>query len=135
MTKQEFETLAGYEVSREDYYNIIEPMYMAIEADKVDFVNMISKKRFALPTLGYYKKEMLKRMDELESTCTFYHDEKTRDELAGIIEKYIARRFFPRNVKYLIDEKMKQSCYFPYRITIYDGKTYETLEVIEGRKS
>ena len=29
MMKHEFEALAGYEVSFEDYNNVIEPMYMA----------------------------------------------------------------------------------------------------------
>lgn len=46
MMKHEFETLAGYEVSREDYDNIIEPMYMATNLSKQDFVKTISKKRF-----------------------------------------------------------------------------------------
>ena len=30
MMKHEFEQIAGYEVTWEDYTNIIEPMYMAI---------------------------------------------------------------------------------------------------------
>lgn len=33
MTKQEFEKLAGYKVSTEDYNSIIEPMYIATELD------------------------------------------------------------------------------------------------------
>lgn len=32
MMKHEFEKIAGYEVTNEDYNNIIEPMYMAITA-------------------------------------------------------------------------------------------------------
>ena len=46
MMKHEFEALAGYEVSYDDYTNIIEPMYMAINADKAEFVKMIDRKRF-----------------------------------------------------------------------------------------
>lgn len=38
MMKHEFEALAGYEVSFEDYNRIIEPMYMATELSKEDFV-------------------------------------------------------------------------------------------------
>ena len=58
MMKQEFEALAGYEVSTEDYNNIIEPMYLATDLSKQDFVKTISKKRFAVkkenrPALGY----------------------------------------------------------------------------------
>lgn len=48
MMKHEFETLAGYEVSTEDYNNIIEPMYMATNMTKQEFVKTISKKRFAV---------------------------------------------------------------------------------------
>ena len=46
MTKQEFEKLAGYEVSTENYNNIIEPMYMATHLCKVDFVKTINRKAF-----------------------------------------------------------------------------------------
>ena len=48
MMKHEFEEIAGYEVSREDYDNIIEPMYMATNLTKQEFVKTISKKRFAV---------------------------------------------------------------------------------------
>lgn len=48
MMKHEFERIAGYEVSAEDYNNIIEPMYMATNLSKEDFVKTISKKRFAV---------------------------------------------------------------------------------------
>jgi hypothetical protein len=48
MMKHEFEQIAGYEVSWEDYNTIIEPMYLAIPENisKQDFVKMISRKRF-----------------------------------------------------------------------------------------
>lgn len=46
MTKQEFEALAGYEVSTENYNNIIEPMYMATNLCKADFVKTINRKAF-----------------------------------------------------------------------------------------
>ena len=48
MMKHEFEALAGYEVSFEDYNRVIEPMYMATELSKEDFVKCIDRKRFAL---------------------------------------------------------------------------------------
>lgn len=47
MMKHEFEELAGYTVSKDDYYSIIEPMYMATNMSKADFVKCIDKKRFA----------------------------------------------------------------------------------------
>lgn len=46
MMKFEFEELAGYEVSNEDYNNIIEPMYMAVNLSKQEFVKVIDRKRF-----------------------------------------------------------------------------------------
>ncbi len=48
MMKHEFEAIAGYEVSVSDYDNIIEPMYMATDLNKAEFVKVISKERFAL---------------------------------------------------------------------------------------
>ena len=48
MMKHEFEALAGYEVSYEDYDKIIEPMYMATTLSKEEFVKVIDKKRFAI---------------------------------------------------------------------------------------
>lgn len=47
MMKQEFEKIAGYEVTDADYNNIIEPMYMATNLSKEDFVKTINKKAFA----------------------------------------------------------------------------------------
>lgn len=46
MMKQEFERIAGYEVSTEDYNNIIEPMYTATSMSKQDFVKTLNKKQF-----------------------------------------------------------------------------------------
>lgn len=65
MMWQEFETLAGYRVSYEDYTKIIEPMYMALEVTKQEFVKMLDKKRFALPT----EKELITKMKKLARFC------------------------------------------------------------------
>lgn len=47
MMHEEFERIAGYEVTNEDYNEIIEPMYMALpNISKYEFVKMIDKKRF-----------------------------------------------------------------------------------------
>lgn len=48
MTKHEFETLAGYEVSTESYNEIIEPMYMATNLTKQEFVKTINRKAFEI---------------------------------------------------------------------------------------
>lgn len=65
MMKHEFERIAGYEVSAEDYNNIIEPMYMATDLSKEEFVKTISKKRFAV-----IKKEVEKPVFVSDGTRT-----------------------------------------------------------------
>lgn len=44
MTKQEFETLARIEVSYETYSKVIEPMYMAVDITKEEFVKILNTK-------------------------------------------------------------------------------------------
>ena len=46
MMHKEFEAIAGYEVSYEDFINIIEPMYMATNLSKQEFVKTLNKKFF-----------------------------------------------------------------------------------------
>ena len=48
MMRHEFEEIAGYKVSAEDYNNIIEPMYYAANLSKHEFVKTLNKKRFEL---------------------------------------------------------------------------------------
>ena len=48
MMQFEFERIAGYKVSNEDYENIIEPMYMATGLDKYEFVGVINRERFEI---------------------------------------------------------------------------------------
>ena len=48
---EEFEKLAGYEVTHEDYVNIIEPMYLATNLNKAESVPD-GMKRF-LSVVGY----------------------------------------------------------------------------------
>lgn len=44
MMKHEFEELAGYEVTNETYDNIIEPMYMATNLSKGEFIKTLNRK-------------------------------------------------------------------------------------------
>ena len=65
MMWQEFEKLAGYEVTYEDYHNIIEPMYMATEMSKQDFIKCLDSKRFSIQyKKAQLKKELTKTMKE-----------------------------------------------------------------------
>ena len=133
MMQQEFEQLAGYEVSYDDYVNIIEPMYMATDLSKEDFVQCISKKRFALPTLKSIIKNMQQCAASLKETCTHYTDWDTKEELNRLIEEYIPRRFgaYSRLIHYSINDRSYQSCYYPDSVEFYDSKTYETVETIK----
>ena len=143
MMKHEFEELAGYEVSAQDYSNIIEPMYMAVNVSKKDFVAMIDKKRFALPTKAEMKREMRKIANVIFEGCGLrtYHEEEAKiDRLA----KEYARRFY--GIEWATDMKsyvlimkdyaycgVKQDrgCSYPAEVLIgRDGYDYERFALI-----
>lgn len=106
MMKEEFEAIAGYEVTWEDYTNIIEPMYMATKLDKYAFCDTLNKKRFALPTKKQMQNEMRKIAKHLSETCGHYTDYKAKDELERIAYRYAERFYhFDRN-------NLKHFCYF-----------------------
>lgn len=63
MLKKEFEEVAGYQVTNEDYYKIIEPLYMTTDCSKTEFVQMLNRKRFALPTKAEAEKQMKKQAE------------------------------------------------------------------------
>ena len=133
MMQQEFEQLAGYEVSYEDYVDIIEPMYMAVDLSKSEFVQCINKKRFALPSLKSIISKMQQCAESLYESCTHYTDWDTKEKLNGLIEEYIQRRFgsLSNTITYGINEKQRQSCYYPVSVDIYDAKTYKNIERID----
>lgn len=75
MMHKEFEEIAGYEVSYEDYTNIIEPMYMAVNLSKQQFVKLLDRKQFDLNyKKQQYKKQLLKEMkaiaEEMFNLCS-----------------------------------------------------------------
>lgn len=133
MMQQEFEQLAGYEVSYEDYVDIIEPMYMAVDLSKSEFVQCINKKRFALPSLKSIISKMQQCAESLYESCTHYTDWDTKEKLNGFIEEYIQRRFgrLSSTITYGINEKQRQTCYYPVSVDIYDAKTYRNIERID----
>ena len=127
MLKEEFERIAGYAVSDKDYYKIIEPMYIACELDKTDFIQTLNKKRFALPS----KKTLINKMNaiakHLYETCTHYTDYDKKDELNQLAEIY---RDKIRAKNFYISDECKQSCYYPVTIVFYDTD-YVTIEKIK----
>lgn len=132
MMKYEFEELAGYEVSAEDYTNIIEPMYMATNLTKQEFVKVIDKKRFALKTKKQYIAEMRKLAKHLYDTCQNYYDSETREKLKKLADEYTARFYngFADNF-FNSEEKTYTTCYYPTEIEIYGTKEYKTIEIIK----
>lgn len=145
MLKYEFESLAGYKVSEDDYKNYIEPMYMALpeSVTKDVFVTMISKKRFALPTKQQMKKQMREIAKHLYEICGRYTDWKSMDELMKIARKY-AKLFHNLDwgndidcFVYTHDEyefpEIKRGCTYPKTLVIGKGNTiYEEIELVKG---
>lgn len=131
MIKWEFEKLAGYEVSEEDYNKIIEPMYMATNLSKEEFVKCIDKKRFALKTKKQYIVEMKKIAKHLYDTCDKYYDSEAREKLKAIADEYVTR-FYKGFADNMFDsvEKTYTTCYYPKTVEIYGTNNYKTIEVI-----
>lgn len=121
MMKCEFEKLAGYEVTIEDYEKIIEPMYMATDLSKEDFVKVIDKKRFALKTKEQLIRKMKRIAKHLKETCTQYTDYEAKEELKQIVEEYGER--FSQRYCYTEDE-MIWSCFYPNKLATVDGDIY-----------
>ena len=143
MMYQEFMEIAGYEVSVEDYDNIIEPMYMALpNVTKQEFVKMIDKKRFALPTRKQIINQMKKIAKHLQETCEYYTDYEAKDELDKIAKAY-AKRFYNINwsndIKsyvYFKDEytykEIGRGCTYPKELVIgRNNRDYERITLIK----
>lgn len=143
MMQREFEELAGYEVSFEDYNNIIEPMYTALPTvSKQDFVKMIDKKRFALPTKKEMVKEMKKIANDIFEKCGHVTTHKEEQELESLALRY-AKRFhnldwshdiksyvyFNREYEY---PEIGRGCTFPYELVIGRGiYEYERITLVK----
>lgn len=142
MMKHEFEALAGYEVSNEDYNNIIEPMYMAVNMTKAEFVKVIDKKRFALPTKAQMIKEMRKIADHLFEICGHRNDYPAEEELDRIAKAY-AKRFhgidWANNMNaWVFCEReyefpqIQRGCTYPKVLTIGVGNNeYERITLVK----
>ena len=134
MMKEEFEKIAGYEVSDYDYYGIIEKMYMASDLSKAEFAKTINKKHFALKPLKSIIKEMQKIAKQYKEACTHYTDYAAMDHLTSLIDEYIERKYniAGANIaKYHISEKCIMRCFYPESLEIYGAKDYKTLEIIK----
>lgn len=141
MMWNEFEEIAGYEVSYEDYTNIIEPMYNATNLSKQEFVKTLNKKAFALPTKKEMIREMKKIANHLAEICGHSTDWKAEQQLEDLAKKYANRFFgldwgkdieayvyFNRGYEYT----NQRGCSFPRELVIGKGYfDYERIELVK----
>lgn len=144
MMWEEFEKIAGYEVSYEDYHNIIEPMYMAIPEgiSKAEFVKMINKKYFALPDPKAILNEMRKYANRLQMICGLSSDYESEKQLQILAYEYAQRKygidwahdskayiFFLKGYEY---PEVKRGCTYPKTLVIGRGDIeYERTELVK----
>ena len=135
MMKHEFEAIAGYEVSEEDYRKIIEPMYMATDLSKEEFVKVINKKRFAIKSKKELVCEMKKIAKHLKDTCDHFTDFEAKEQLEKLAEEY-KNRIAPHsgfliNTRYTLEHLGDcRGCSYPAEIEIYNSE-YHTIERIK----
>ena len=106
MMKQEFEKLAGYEVSSDDYYNIIEPMYSALTIDKSEFVKFVNPKQFALKTEKQLIAEARKAVKTFNNSKDWDKQQEALEKLNKIRYEY-RERLNDGNDVFLEDEHNK----------------------------
>ena len=146
MMWNEFMELAGYEVSYETYSKVIEPLYMALPENitKQEFIKMLDKKAFALPTKKQMQNKMKKIANFLFENCgiSSFHDEK--EELRKLTHEY-AERFYSLDWSndistYVYTTEgyayrgclMDRGCTFPHELVIGKGTTeYERLTLVK----
>ena len=139
MMKEEFERIAGYEVSYYDYKEIIEPMYMATFLSKEEFVKTINKKRFALKSKAQLLKEIkavAENIADIAGHRTFYEEEQ---KLRELIKEYCERFYNTKNYNLFgVYEypSINRGCDYPTEFKIYDYgynciKTVKIVALIE----
>lgn len=134
MMKYEFEALAGYKVSDEDYNKIIEPMYMAVELNKQDFVKCIDRKRFEVKskTERQYINEIKKIAQFLYENCgrkSYWEEKDQIDKLTRKMEKQFGYIVITLNgYEY---EEVQRGCTYPKELVFYtdDGRGIEIKRV------
>lgn len=142
MMKHEFEALAGYEVSSKDYHDIIEPMYMATDLSKQDFVKCIDRKRFALPTKAEMLRSMRKEAQHLYDICGLRRDHDSEQRLERLAHTYLKRvygvdwtvdsqayAFFLKGYEY---PDIQRGCTYPRELVLGRGnREYERIALVK----
>lgn len=130
MMKKEFEALAGYEVTWEDYTQIIEPMYMATNLSKSEFVKVIDRSRFALRTEKELVAALRKEARHLKEICGHRSDSESENRYMDTVWE-LERRFGGAWVTIYAYEYGDRGCRYPEKIAKYDFdrevKTYKLV--------
>lgn len=137
--KHEFEKLAGYEVTTRDYLDIIEPMYMATNLDKSDFVKCLDRNRFDKKVvLENHIKFAKKYTEALKRCCGHFIDTYSEEHLKGELEMYAQEKYglsfdadltIHFNTAYEFPS-LQRGCTYPISAEIIvDGVSYETVEL------
>lgn len=145
MMWKEFEEIAGYEVSYETYHNVIEPMYMAIPGSisKQQFVKMLNKKEFALPSAQSYMKIVKAEAKHLFEICGLCSDYESEARMERAAKDYAKRKFgldwandskvycyFKREYEY---PQLGRGCTYPVELVIGRGNhEYERIRVVKA---
>lgn len=131
MTKNEFEALANYEVSWEDYRNIIEPMYMATDLSKEEFVKCIDKKRFALKTQRQLIAEAKKEAYHLYAICGIGSDLESEQRYRHVIRQLEERFGGEWITNYGYELFPGRGSRYPKEIIVYHyGTEYRTIKLV-----
>lgn len=93
MMWHEFEELAGYEVTFDDYNDFIEPMYMALNIPKQEFVKMVSRERFALPSPERILRKVRKEARHLFALCGHGLDYEAEKRMEEAAREYVGRKY------------------------------------------
>lgn len=137
--KHEFEKLAGYEVTTRDYLDIIEPMYMATNLDKSDFVKCLDRNRFDKKVvLENHIKSAKKYAEALKRCCGHSIDTYSEEHLKGELEMYAQEKYglsFDADLTIYFNTayeftSLQRGCTYPISAEIsVDGVSYETVEL------
>lgn len=128
MMYEEFMELAGYEVEYGTYKDVIEPMYMALPdgITKQQFIAMLDRKAFALPTKKELLKQMRKLAREIYESCEHVCCYSEQEELLKMARAY-AQRFY--HIDWVND---RRACVYPETAKVYGdcGNQFITAIVI-----
>lgn len=136
MKKHEFEQLAGYAVSSEDFEKVIEPMFKATTLSERDFVKCLDKKRFALSE-KQLRNEMAIEARHLMETGDTYKDFDSWDRIDDLAREYTKR--FSKGDDWYFREKHTGDWFwgaegrganFPVSLVI-DDLNFQTVQEVE----